>query len=209
MGDYSTAWGTQLLKDLGYPVTKANLTYLAAWAQAEGGSAKYNPFNTTQTMPGATNYNSVGVKNYTSSEQGLQATEKTLTNGRYAGILAGLRAGTSAEMTAAALANSPWGTGNLVEKILGSGGPSTPAATTTDNGTASSAGNVDCYWKISIPIVPDLCLDGVLWVTLGALGAVGFLVGSAMLAVGSGVGGKPARIVLDTVGGIPGKVAAA
>ncbi len=42
------------------------------------------------------------------------------TNGRYGNILAALKAGNNAMAVAQAIANSPWGTGSLVEKILSS-----------------------------------------------------------------------------------------
>lgn len=106
-----------LLRKIGAPVTPENLKFLDAWQKAEGGSAD-NPFNTTQDAPGATRFNSVGVKRYPSVEVGLDATVKTLTNGRYGPILAALRQGNSAQEAARALAASPWGTGGLVQKIL-------------------------------------------------------------------------------------------
>lgn len=55
----------------------------AAWARAEGGTATNNPWNTTQPWPGATNYNSVGVKNYRTGSDGVAATVVTLKNGHY------------------------------------------------------------------------------------------------------------------------------
>lgn len=107
-----------LLQKIGAPVTAENLKFLDAWQRAEGGSAD-NPFNTTQDAPGARNFNSVGVKRYASMEQGLEATVKTLQNGRYGSIIAALRQGNSAKAAAQALAGTPWGTGELVQKILG------------------------------------------------------------------------------------------
>ena len=113
-------WQALVLKGIGAPVTPQNLMYVNTWARAEGGSASNNPFNTTQLAPGATSYNSVGVRNYTSPQQGIQATVQTLLNGRYGNIISALRQGTSAKAAAEALANSPWGTGSLVLKALGS-----------------------------------------------------------------------------------------
>ena len=78
-----TQWATDLLNRLGMPVTSENVKALAAWAQAEGTKAGFNPLATTQSMPGASSFNSVGVKNYASYTDGLQATVQTLTNGRY------------------------------------------------------------------------------------------------------------------------------
>jgi len=53
------------------------------WETAAGQSAAYNLLNTTQPKTGATNYNSVGVKNYTSYQQGIEATVETIRNGLY------------------------------------------------------------------------------------------------------------------------------
>jgi len=66
------------------------MTSLAEWQRREGGTAAFNPLNTTQRAPGATNYNSVGVRNYRSQQQGLNATVETLRNGRYTDILRAL-----------------------------------------------------------------------------------------------------------------------
>src|SRR5690242_5737591 len=76
-----TQWATDLLNRLGLPVTAENIKALAAWAQAEGTKAGFNPLATTQAMPGASSFNGVGVKNYASYADGLQATATTLTNG--------------------------------------------------------------------------------------------------------------------------------
>ena len=68
-----------------------NRELLDAWAKAEGGSAAFNPLNTTEPWPGATDYNTAGVKNYPNGAAGIAATAKTLTNGFYDGIVADLR----------------------------------------------------------------------------------------------------------------------
>ena len=113
-------WQAQILQGLGAPVTPSNLKFFNAWERAEGGTASNNPFNTTQAAPGASSYNKVGVRNYLSPEQGINATISTLQNGRYGDIVSALRQGTNATLAAQALAASPWGTGNLVLKVLGS-----------------------------------------------------------------------------------------
>lgn len=76
---YRSSWDS-LLKGINAPDTPQNAGVLSAWHKLEGGSASYNPFNTTLKEPGATSYNSVGVRNYTTPEQGLQATISTLKN---------------------------------------------------------------------------------------------------------------------------------
>jgi hypothetical protein len=110
-------WARALLVAMRFPVTADNVAAVTAWEMAEGGhwynTAYYNPLNTTQGMPGATVFNSVGVKAYTSWKQGLEATMITLKNGYYGGILDALRRGNDATAVAAAVGASPWGTGNF------------------------------------------------------------------------------------------------
>jgi peptidoglycan hydrolase CwlO-like protein len=110
-------WARALLVAMRFPVTADNVAAVTAWEMAEGGhwynTAYYNPLNTTQSMPGATVFNSVGVKAYTSWKQGLEATMITLKNGYYGGILDALRRGNDATAVAAAVGASPWGTGNF------------------------------------------------------------------------------------------------
>jgi hypothetical protein len=112
------------LKELGAPVTKRNLWALLSWMQAEGNAGKFNPLNTTQEMPGATNFNSVGVKNYTSFEQGVEATVDTLNWGAdrdkfgYKPIRRRLKKNAWARNTLMAVEDSMWGTGGLALQCL-------------------------------------------------------------------------------------------
>jgi hypothetical protein len=46
-----------ILKGIGAPITDENMKFFYAWRQAEGGKARNNPFNTTQSKPGSTFYN--------------------------------------------------------------------------------------------------------------------------------------------------------
>ncbi|MFZ4515750.1 MAG: hypothetical protein ACOYN3_05510 [Acidimicrobiia bacterium] len=114
-------WAADLLDRLQIPKTPENVRAMTAWAQAEGTKASFNPLATTQGASGATNFNSVGVKNYPSYEVGLEATVKTLLNGRYENILGALRRGNSAEAVGSAIEDSPWGTGGLVLRVLRGG----------------------------------------------------------------------------------------
>jgi len=121
-GSYTPlTWANALLQQLAMPLTRANITAIVAWELAEGGhwhnTAHYNPLNTTMSEPGATSMNSVGVKAYLSWAQGFKATIATLRNGYYGGILAALRAGGDPYAVAAAVAASPWGTGNFSSLI--------------------------------------------------------------------------------------------
>lgn len=135
-------WQQQILSKVGAPATPENVRYLNAWAQAEGGGASNNPFNTTEGGHGATgSYNSVGVENYGSPQGGVQATADTLLNGKYGNILSALKSGRSAMADAQALAASPWGTGSLVEKVLG--GPVTGGVPTASGTSANGHGTPD------------------------------------------------------------------
>jgi hypothetical protein len=110
----------KLLQKLGAKTTDENLKFLYAWRQSEGKAGKYNPFNTTQSMPGSTNFNSVGVKNYASMDDGLNATVKTLNNGRYNCIVNGLKNNIGAKNISQQCASDlkTWGTGDLVAKVI-------------------------------------------------------------------------------------------
>lgn len=90
------AWITAFLASIGAPATTANRASLTAWIQHETPwppVAANNPLNTTQPAPGATDYNSVGVKNYPSAAEGMGATKATIENGLYNDVLMALRGG--------------------------------------------------------------------------------------------------------------------
>jgi murein DD-endopeptidase MepM/ murein hydrolase activator NlpD len=110
-------FATSLLAGLGAPTTEANVKALTTWMRFEGGhwknSAKYNPLNTTLTVPGSTSMNSVGVKAYANWNEGLQATISTLTGAKadargYTAIVNALRSGTDANSVLDAVNNSAW-----------------------------------------------------------------------------------------------------
>ena len=110
---------SEILRKISAPVSDENLKFFYAWRQAEGAAAAFNPFNTTQPMPGATQYNSVGVRNYQSAEDGIAATVKTLTNGHYPEILSKLKSDAGAVEIANSLSDlKTWGTGAGVLRVL-------------------------------------------------------------------------------------------
>jgi hypothetical protein len=126
----SAGWESQLLHSIGAPATPENLRALAAWRQAEGGTAAFNPLNTTEGAAGASDYNRVGVKNYIDETSGIHATAQTLLNGRYGNILSALRDGRSAQAVAHAVGASPWGTsGQLMSEVLAQGPHNVPLGT--------------------------------------------------------------------------------
>lgn len=116
-------WSWRLLAVLGAPTTTSNVNLLDAWARAEGGEAAWNPLNTTYLLPGATEYNSAGVRNFAKPIDGICATALTLDNGDYRGIVGDLQAGkyTAREIvTRNAHEFDTWGTGSAaVLAVLG------------------------------------------------------------------------------------------
>ena len=105
-------WAALLLDHLDAPRCANNLIVVVAWEQQEGTSAGWNPLATTFSMPGATTYNSAGVRNYPSLESGLQATLLTLQNGAllhgYGAIVQDLKACADPVATARAINASDW-----------------------------------------------------------------------------------------------------
>lgn len=112
-----------LLPKIGARASKRNLVALVAWQRAEGIAGKFNPLNTTLDAPDATDFNSVGVKNYVSFLQGVEATAKTLNYGAdrglygYRPIRKRLRGNSFAWLTLRAVERSAWGTGGLAAEV--------------------------------------------------------------------------------------------
>jgi hypothetical protein len=105
-------WAALLLDRLSAPRCANNLIAVVAWADQENSNASWNPLDTTYDEPGATSYNSVGVRNYVSLEQGLDATVATLALGAttdgYGAIVADLRVCAAPVDTATAINASNW-----------------------------------------------------------------------------------------------------
>jgi peptidoglycan hydrolase-like protein with peptidoglycan-binding domain len=117
-----------ILLGIGAKPTEENILFFHAWRKAESGKATFNPFNTTQPYNDASKYNSVGVRNYNSEDDGIKATIKTMKNGHYPCILDGLRRDIGAKnISKNCLSNlKTWGTGDLIFKILNRSGSFTP-----------------------------------------------------------------------------------
>ena len=82
-----------VLAAIGAPASNENIAFMLAWFKREGTRASYNPLATTLKYGNyGKDLNSVGVKNYSDWDSGVNATAKTLTNGLYNGIVADLRA---------------------------------------------------------------------------------------------------------------------
>jgi len=131
-----------ILKSIGTKVTCEKMMFFFAWRTGEASESTYNPFATTyrdeanegcyynclkngvgytptgcRTCPSGS---SPGVRNYKTYNSGLNATVKTLTNGRYKNVVSKLK---NNDITAMSIASEvgelkTWGTGGLVIEIL-------------------------------------------------------------------------------------------
>jgi hypothetical protein len=92
----------------------SNELALVAWMEAEGSVARWNPFDTTEIVPGSTDLpgNPAHVQQYPSLEAGLNAFFETLASPDYGypEILKALKTGNCACAVVEAVANSQWGT---------------------------------------------------------------------------------------------------
>lgn len=111
----AAGFAVELLRQGQWPVTGANICGVLAWEAAEGGhfvqgASRFNPLNTTQSMPGDSIFNSVGVRNYPDWQTGLDATIKTLSLGFYDAIRKALTDGRDAGSILSSVSASVWGT---------------------------------------------------------------------------------------------------
>ncbi len=105
-------WARALLGMLGAPACEDDLALVVTWETAESTQAWFNPLATSHDMEGAGIFNSSGVRNYVSLQQGLEASRDTLEGGAdsygYGAIVDGLRSCAPARVTARAISDSAW-----------------------------------------------------------------------------------------------------
>lgn len=105
-------WAQLFLDMVDAPVCRSNLVAMAAWQAAESTQAAWNPLATTHRMPGSSDFNSVGVQDFVSLEQGLLGTWETIENGwtvyGYGAIVRSLRRCGSAMASGRAINASSW-----------------------------------------------------------------------------------------------------
>lgn len=108
------SWNYRFVTALGNPKPSPEiLQFMEAWHRAEGGTAAFNPLNTTMPMAGDSCYNylsgSCGVRNYQSEQDGFDANIATITNGRYGTLLRAIQTN-DVSLALQGLKESPWGT---------------------------------------------------------------------------------------------------
>jgi murein DD-endopeptidase MepM/ murein hydrolase activator NlpD len=103
-------WAVDFLKALGNEQpTPDTVAMVVAWQTEESTTAQFNPLATSQDMPNATVFNSHGVKEYATYQDGIAAAVKTLSYSYpgYSEVLEGLRTN-DPERALAGLSASPW-----------------------------------------------------------------------------------------------------
>lgn len=117
-GDHNISygsWADAFLQVMGAPRCHANLVVTIAWQAQEGTQADWNPLATTHVMDGSSDFNSVGVQNYRTLAQGLEATKETIENGwqqyGYGAVIRSMRDCADPLDTARAIAASSWCSG--------------------------------------------------------------------------------------------------
>lgn len=114
-------WAKDFAKALGNTSPSADIVnWISAWTKNENTKARFNPLATTLDYGKTTDFNSVGVKNYETREQGIEATVKTVSNFKYPGykdIVDGILEN-DVRKSAAGLIRAPWGSnGAMVQNI--------------------------------------------------------------------------------------------
>ena len=127
MVEVTDSFATKLASLLGVKNDDGWFTgFLRQWQRYEGGTASYNPLNTTQRITGSYNYNDIGggmgVQHYPDEDTGVMATYQTLINGYYPDLLQTLQ---TRQVTPGTAANiSKWGTHGFANALSGGEVPS-------------------------------------------------------------------------------------
>lgn len=100
-----------VLVHLGAPESAGNLDALATVTIIEGTNDRFNPLNSVVPYGNSTEFNSVGVQDYKSFDNGVLGTVKLLEGSPWTHVLAELKAdaGTHAVLTAFANEYATWG----------------------------------------------------------------------------------------------------
>lgn len=199
-------WPGRLLAGIGAPVTRGNMVFIRLWEQAEGSKARWNPLATSLPAPGATDFNSHGVKHYPSEQVGLDATITTLRHPRYTAVVEALKSG-DANAAARAVVESKWGTGPVLLDLVADAGGNAVGDAIRPGDVAGGIGNVVGGAVEGVKSVGDLVnalQDGKTWLrVLQVVGGLAAVAGGLVLLQSSTV-----KKAASAVGGaVPGVVA--
>jgi hypothetical protein len=105
-------WAERFLREMHVPRCRNNKVVMLAWEANENTAAVFNPLATTREMPRSWDFNSVGVQNFISLGQGLDASRLTIENGYeiygYGAIVRRLDRCSKPMSTAKAIRDSRW-----------------------------------------------------------------------------------------------------
>ncbi|HEY8018641.1 MAG TPA: hypothetical protein VIG53_04005 [Actinomycetota bacterium] len=105
-------WAERFLREMKVPRCRNNEVVVLAWEANENTEAVFNPLATTRDMPRSWDFNPVGVQNYLSLAQGLDASRLTIENGfeiyGYGAIVRRLERCSAPMSTARAIRDSRW-----------------------------------------------------------------------------------------------------
>jgi murein L,D-transpeptidase YcbB/YkuD len=110
MGDTRQGFAEKVLRGLGFADAGPSVDVLVAVMAGEDTAAEWNPCATEEDLPGDSNFNFDGVKDYDTEAEGVEATVGTLKNGKYGAVLVELAANSDAQAGVIAWAVSGWGT---------------------------------------------------------------------------------------------------
>lgn len=154
-GHTAAQWATDFLNGIGAPASQQNVAAVVEWENAEsgGGGGLYNPLNSVLGAPGASDVNSVGVKNYTSYQQGLAATIATFTQTQWANVVRGFKA------------NDPDAAKQAIQAEYATWGGSINFPGTPNNATGVGGGNTAQLTDASGASGPAFygCPEGKIW----------------------------------------------
>lgn len=139
----ATTFFKRVLSSMGLPTSPINIAFMLKWREGEQNpvdpSTDWNPLDTTRAneangspIVGATNFNSVGVKNYPDEDTGVRATAITLGLMYYTDIVEALRTEFAfANWTLISHAIRIWGTTDFADELDNGWRPSAPVETPT------------------------------------------------------------------------------
>lgn len=141
MGTRGT-WAVNFLRELGNNSPSEDMIkFVSAWTKVENTAAQYNPLATTLAYGDTSDFNSVGVKNYKTYQQGIEASALTL-NGDFYGY-AGLKQSLIDNDTQSAIASGgldTWGSHTSKVALIYAAGNTKDEELLSDKGTSAESG---------------------------------------------------------------------
>lgn len=188
----------QVLGGLGITPSAGDLAALASVAHYEGLNDRYNPLNSVVPYGTSTKFNSVGVQDYQTFDQGVQGSIKLLNGSPWRKVVAALRGGNEQSVLSAfdteyqtwgSAGPSAAGSGTVSSVLATSAGAGGPLPTqignmngtgaTTGVGSASDASAVSGALGIGNPLNPASWVSSI----MNTLIKMGFTVGGVTVVV--------------------------